>query len=80
MDMLLLQKLYDFGDTFILECLQKENNAFGKNVFNSWLTYIKTFNNHSNIKDNFLNIPVWYNSNIKVAYKTILFNLGMKRG
>ena len=27
-----LQKLYDFGDTFILECLQKENDAFGKNV------------------------------------------------
>ena len=25
-----LQKLYDFGDTIILECLQKENNAFWK--------------------------------------------------
>ena len=34
-----LQKLYDFGDTFILECLQKENNAFWKDVFNSWLTW-----------------------------------------
>ena len=51
-----LQKFYDFGDTSILECLQKENNAFGKDVFNSWLTYIKTINNHSNIIDNFLNI------------------------
>ena len=25
-----LQKLYDFGETFILEYLQKENNAFWK--------------------------------------------------
>ena len=36
-----LQKLYDFGDTFILEYLQKENNACWKDVFNSWLKYIK---------------------------------------
>lgn len=25
-----LQKLYDFGDIFVLECLYKENNVFWK--------------------------------------------------
>lgn len=36
-----LQKLYDFGYTFVLECLRKENNAFWKDVFYSWSCYIK---------------------------------------
>ena len=75
-----LQKLYDFGDTFILECLQKENNAFWKDVLSSWLNYIKTINNHPDIKDNFLNIPVWYNSNIKVANKTVFIKSWYEKG
>lgn len=33
----ILQKMYDFGDRFILECLIKENNAFWKDVLFVWL-------------------------------------------
>ena len=75
-----LQKLYDFRDTFILECLQKENNAFWKYVFNYWLKYIKTINNHPNIKGNFLNIPVWYIFNIRVANKTVFIKSWYEKG
>lgn len=75
-----LQKLYDFGDTFVLECLHKENNAFWKDVLYSWSCYIKTINNHPTIKDNILNVPVWYNSNIKVANKTIFYKSWYKSG
>lgn len=28
-----LQKLYDFGDIFVLECLYKENNVFFERCF-----------------------------------------------
>lgn len=28
----ILQKMYDFGDRFILECMIKENNAFWKDI------------------------------------------------
>ena len=53
-----LQKLYYFRDTFIFECLDKANNVFWKDGFNSLLNYNKTTNNYPNVKDNFLNIPV----------------------
>ena len=75
-----LQKLYDFADTFILECIKIENNGFWKDVFNSWLKYIKTINRHPNIKYNFLNIPVWYNSNIRVANKTVFIKCWYEKG
>lgn len=45
-----LQKLIDFGDTFELESLHKENNAFWKAVIYSWTCYIKTIDNHPTIK------------------------------
>lgn len=76
----LLQKLYDCGDTFALECLHKENNAFWEDVLYSWSCYIKTINNHLTIKDNILNAPVWYISNIKLAHKTISYKSWHKSG
>ena len=75
-----LQKLYDFEDTFISICLQKENNAFQKDVLNSWLKYIKTINRHPNIKDNFFNIPVWHNSNLRVGNKTFFIKAWYENG
>lgn len=37
------------------------------------MLYKKTFDNHPNIKDNLLNVPVLYNSNIKVYFYESLF-------
>ena len=42
--------------------------------------YSKTINNHPDIKENFLNIPVWYNSNIKVANKTVFIKSWYEKG
>lgn len=67
----ILQKLYDFGDSFVFDCLLKENNVFWKDVFYFWLCYIKIINNYLIIKDNILNVLVWYNFNIKVVKKNI---------
>lgn len=65
--MFFLQKLYNIWDTFVLKCLHKEKNVFWKNVFNSCLNHIKTIYYHQNIKDNFFDIPVWHNSNLRVG-------------
>lgn len=75
-----LQKLHDFGDTFVLECLHKENNAFWKDVLYFWSCHIKTIDNHPTINNNILNLPVWNNSNIKVANKTIFYKSWYKSG
>lgn len=37
------------------------------------MLYKKTIDNHPNIKDNLLNVPVLYNSNIKVYFYESLF-------
>lgn len=37
------------------------------------MSYKKTIDNHPNIKDNLLNVPVLYNSNIKVYFYESLF-------
>ena len=58
----------------------KKSNAFWKDVFNSWLKYIETINNHPNIKDNFPNIPVGYNSNKRVANKTVFIKSCYEKG
>lgn len=54
MDMILLQKMYDFRDTFVLECVHIENNAFRKDILNSW-SYHK---NIPNINVIILNVQV----------------------
>lgn len=48
-----LQKLFDFGDSFVIECLHKVNNVFWKDVLNSWLCFITTYKNHPKVKDIF---------------------------
>ena len=75
-----LQKLFDFGDSFVIECLHKVNNVFWKDVLNSWLCFITTYKNHPKVKDNFLNTPVWYNSNIHIANKYVFIKAWYKTG
>lgn len=45
----ILQKIFDFGDRFILECLIKKTNAFWKDVLLSWTCYMKTITSLTNI-------------------------------
>ena len=59
---------------------KKKTMPFGKMFFNSWLKYIKTIKRHPNIKDNFLNISVWNNSNIRVANKTVFIKCWYEKG
>lgn len=56
--MILLQKMYDFKDTFVLECVHKENNAFRKDILNSWSYHIKTIYNIPKINVIILNVQV----------------------
>lgn len=58
MDMILLQKMYNLRDTFVLECVHKENNAFRKDILNSWSYHIKTIYNIPKINVIILNVLV----------------------
>lgn len=75
-----LQKLFDFGDISVIECLHKVNTDFWKDVLNSWLCFITTYKDHPKAKDNFLNTPVWYNSNIHIANKNVFIKAWYKNG
>lgn len=66
----IVNKLLDFGDAFISECVIPKNNVFWQDVFNSFLCVIKSFNG-SFVKENLPSIPVWYNTNIKAGMKTL---------
>lgn len=56
--MILLQKMYDFRDTFVLECVHKENIAFRKDILNSCSYHIKTIYNNPKIKVIIQNVQV----------------------
>lgn len=58
MDMILLQKMNDFRDTFVLECVHKENIAFRKDILNSCSYHIKTIYNIPKIKVIIQNVQV----------------------
>lgn len=65
------KKLTDFGDDFLSGMVVQRNNIFWQDVFKSWLCYTKkTIKSSLNTK-NVFNIPVWYNSNIKIACKYV---------
>lgn len=76
----ILQKLYDFGDSFVFDCLLKENNAFWKDVLIAWSCYMKSFTYSPHFKNKFHYIPVWYNSNIKVNNKPVFFKSWYEKG
>eukprot|EP00105_Crassostrea_gigas_P040116 XP_019924264.1 PREDICTED: uncharacterized protein LOC109619185 [Crassostrea gigas] len=75
----IVNKLLDFGDAFISECVIPKNNVFWQDVFNSFLCVIKSFNG-SFVKENLPSIPVWYNTNIKVGMKTLFIKSWYEKG
>lgn len=58
MDMICYKKMYDVRDTFVLECVHKENIAFRKDILNSWSYHIKTIYNIPKINVIILNVQV----------------------
>lgn len=76
----ILQKLYDFGDSFVFDCLLKENNVFWKDVLIVWLCYMKFFIYFLYFKNKFYYILVWYNFNIKVNNKLVFFKFWYEKG
>ena len=74
-----VDRLFHFGDCFIPQCLLQKNNTFWQNVLNSWLEVMKGLKLSRNIKKQFLNIPVWYNSDITVNNHYILLDYGIRK-
>lgn len=68
----ILQKMYDFGDRFILECLIKKSNAFWKDVL--FVGLMKSIFSLSNISTKFFFFPLWNNANKKIANKRVFVN------
>lgn len=58
-------------------CFSKNNN-FWKDVFNSMLCVIKSFDDN-HVEENFSSMPVWYNSHIRVGMKTLFIKVGTKK-
>ena len=56
------------------------NNAFWKDVLESWLYFMKVYDKQENFRNNFYSIPVWYNSNIKIGYKSVFFKSWYEKG
>lgn len=52
------KKMYDFRDTYLLECVHKENIAFREDILNSSSHHIKTIYNNPKIKVIILNLQV----------------------
>ena len=75
-----LVHLYDFGDTFVQQYMLNINNAFWKDVLESWLYFMKVYDKQENFRNNFYSIPVWYNSNIKIGYKSVFFKSWYEKG
>ena len=48
-----LVHLYDFGDTFVHKYLMNINNAFWKDVLESWLCYIKVYEKQDRFRNNY---------------------------
>ena len=56
------------------------NNAFWKDVLESWLCYIKVYEKQDRFRNNYYSIPVWYNSNIKIGNKVVFFKSWYDKG
>ena len=51
------------------------NNAFWKDVLESWLCYIKVYEKQDRFRNNYYSIPVWYRSNIKIGNESVFLKI-----
>ena len=58
---------------------KNRNKNFWKDVFKSMLYVIKSFDDNC-IEENFLFMPIWYNSHIRVGMKTLFIKGWYKKG
>jgi hypothetical protein len=63
-----VKKMLDFGDEYISYLLKNTFNPFWTDVFSSWLKVVHLqLTSNSQMQEKLLDIPVWYNSKIKVG-------------
>ena len=69
-----IKKIFDFGDMYIRDVLIPKNISFWCDIFTSWLCVMKnTECKKYNINNKYCNIPIWFNSNIKIDKKDVFF-------
>lgn len=76
----IVNELFDFGDAFISDILIPKNNDFWNDVFTSWLYVMKNTENEMYAKNNFLNVPVWFNSNIRINNNSVFYKKWYQNG
>ena len=78
---MLLKKYSIFGDMYIRDVLIPKNNSFWCDIFTSWLCVMKnTECKKYNINNKYCNIPIWFNSNIKIDKKDVFFKTWYQKG
>ena len=75
----IVNKIFDFGIAYIFDYVVKENNAFWQDVFNSWLTVMKSMDGKINEND-FFRTPLWYNPCIKVGNEGLFMKTWYNKG
>lgn len=76
----IVNEIFDFGDAFISDILIPKNNDFWNDVFTSWLYVMKNTENEMYAKNNFLNVPVWFNSNIRINNNSVFYKKWYQNG
>lgn len=69
----IVNEIFDFGDVFILDILIFKNNDFWNDVFILWLYVMKNIENELYVKNNFLNVLVWFNFNIRINNNSVFY-------
>ena len=76
-----LVHLYDFGDTFVQQYMLNINNAFWKDVLESWLYFMKVYDKQENFRNNSYIVFLYGKIQIlKLVINLYFLNHGMIKG
>ena len=75
------QVLYDFGDDYFTQLINISSNKFWKDTFLAWQNILRNQlqNTEFYTDEEFLLLPVWYNSLLKIKFLCIK-NIGSRKG
>ena len=75
------QVLYDFGDDYFTQLINISSNKFWKDTFLAWQNILRNqlLNTEFYTDEEFLLLPVWYNSLLKIKFLCIK-NIGSRKG
>ena len=69
--------LFQFGTAYVAKLLTQTQNSFWKDALNSFSDLRKLFSFDG---DDFLNLPLWYNTSILIGHKPVCFEGWIKKG